>query len=219
MAEAEQKVVLFYKYVCLGKSVCDVATRLRACCTRLGIVGRLLLSAEEGINGTVGGTVAAVNSFVAAINADFPLLAGIPFKDSTMPPTGTPVFPDLKVAIVSEIINTGGALAKIPLDKTGVGYLTPSQFHSAVQRMLDSRREAAVSAAVEDTRGKGVVATAVTTAAAEDERTVAHANSFPGGSTVLIDCRNHKECEIGRFEGAMDPNTRTFSEFPRYYWR
>jgi len=30
---------------------------------------------------------------------------------------------------------------------------------------------------------------------------------------VLIDCRNHKEYSIGRFEGAVDPNTRTFSEF------
>lgn len=30
---------------------------------------------------------------------------------------------------------------------------------------------------------------------------------------VLIDCRNHKEYSIGRFDGAVDPNTRTFCEF------
>ena len=36
------------------------------------------------------------------------------------------------------------------------------------------------------------------------------------GDTILVDCRNHKEFEIGRFEGAMDPNTKTFAQFPRW---
>mmetsp|Transcript_15363 Transcript_15363/g.28935 ORF Transcript_15363/g.28935 Transcript_15363/m.28935 type:complete len:981 (-) Transcript_15363:28-2970(-) len=34
--------------------------------------------------------------------------------------------------------------------------------------------------------------------------------------TVLIDCRNHKEFEIGHFEHALDPNTKTFEQFPRW---
>jgi len=34
--------------------------------------------------------------------------------------------------------------------------------------------------------------------------------------TILIDCRNHKEYEIGHFSGAMDPNTKTFEQFPRW---
>ena len=34
--------------------------------------------------------------------------------------------------------------------------------------------------------------------------------------TILIDCRNHKEYEIGHFEGALDPNTKTFEQFPRW---
>lgn len=35
-------------------------------------------------------------------------------------------------------------------------------------------------------------------------------------NTVMIDVRNHKEYQIGRFEGATDPNTRTFAEFPKW---
>lgn len=35
-------------------------------------------------------------------------------------------------------------------------------------------------------------------------------------NTILIDCRNHKEYEIGHFNGAMDPNTKTFEQFPRW---
>ena len=34
--------------------------------------------------------------------------------------------------------------------------------------------------------------------------------------TILIDCRNHKEYEIGHFSSALDPNTKTFEQFPRW---
>ena len=34
--------------------------------------------------------------------------------------------------------------------------------------------------------------------------------------TLLIDCRNHKEFEIGHFSSAIDPNTKTFEQFPRW---
>ena len=37
-----------------------------------------------------------------------------------------------------------------------------------------------------------------------------------GEDTVVIDCRNHKEVMIGHFEGAVDPNTRTWAEWPSY---
>ncbi|SMP51463.1 UPF0176 protein [Neorhodopirellula lusitana] len=33
---------------------------------------------------------------------------------------------------------------------------------------------------------------------------------------VMIDTRNDYEIEIGQFEGALDPNTHTFREFPQY---
>ncbi|MGB3624193.1 MAG: rhodanese-related sulfurtransferase [Henriciella sp.] len=35
--------------------------------------------------------------------------------------------------------------------------------------------------------------------------------------TVLIDTRNDYECEIGSFEGAIDPETSTFREFPDWF--
>ena len=35
-------------------------------------------------------------------------------------------------------------------------------------------------------------------------------------STVLIDCRNTKECAIGHFPNALDPNTTTFGQFPQW---
>ncbi len=41
-------------------------------------------------------------------------------------------------------------------------------------------------------------------------------NNSDEKKTVLIDCRNHKEFEIGHFENALDPNTKTFEQFPRW---
>lgn len=35
-------------------------------------------------------------------------------------------------------------------------------------------------------------------------------------NVILIDTRNDYECEIGTFEGAIDPKTTTFREFPSY---
>ena len=35
-------------------------------------------------------------------------------------------------------------------------------------------------------------------------------------NTVLVDVRNHKECQIGGFDGAIDPKTRTFAEMPSW---
>ena len=37
-----------------------------------------------------------------------------------------------------------------------------------------------------------------------------------GGDTVLIDCRNAYESRIGRFDGALAPPTRQFSDFPAW---
>jgi hypothetical protein len=46
--------ILFYKYVAIGEAVELVVEEQHALCTRLGLLGRLLI-AEEGINGTLSG--------------------------------------------------------------------------------------------------------------------------------------------------------------------
>ena len=37
-----------------------------------------------------------------------------------------------------------------------------------------------------------------------------------GRKRVVIDTRNHFETAVGRFEGAIDPKIRTFSQFPSW---
>ena len=50
----------------------------------------------------------------------------------------------------------------------------------------------------------------------KDHQDAGGGDSTSKDNTVLIDCRNHKEFEIGHFDNALDPNTKTFEQFPRW---
>jgi len=86
------------------------------------------------------------------------------------------LFPDLKIQLVPEIINTGGKLSSITINDTSVGYLTPEEWHTS---LMETKKKS-------------------------DQ------------NFVLIDCRNQKEYSIGHFDGALNPKTKTFEQFPRW---
>ena len=44
----------------------------------------------------------------------------------------------------------------------------------------------------------------------------AAAGSPSPSDTILIDCRNDKECKIGGFTNSINPKTKTFYEFPKW---
>ena len=69
-------VILFYKYVSIEDPAAFMAEQ-RELCTQLGLKGRLLI-ATEGINGTLAGTRAAVEKYIAALRRD-PRFADIAF--------------------------------------------------------------------------------------------------------------------------------------------
>jgi predicted sulfurtransferase len=112
------------------------------------------------------------------------------FKWSTSTKSPTALFPDLNVKLVQELIGTGGILAPIPLHETSVAYMTPAEWHHALQQHSSLRNSI------------------------EDDAT--HNNDDDDDSIVLVDCRNTKECQIGHFEGAIDPGTTTFAQFPQW---
>jgi predicted sulfurtransferase/23S rRNA-/tRNA-specific pseudouridylate synthase len=47
------------------------------------------------------------------------------------------LFPDLHIHLVSELINTGGALEKIPIQETSIGYLSPQQWHDQLTQSTE----------------------------------------------------------------------------------
>ena len=155
-------VAALYKFVALPDYVA-LRQPLLDTLTAHGIRGTLLL-AEEGINGTVSGSRAAIDALLAWFARD-PRLADIDHKESYC---DEQPFYRTKVKLKKEIV-TLGVPGVDPNQRVGT-YVEPKDWNALV-----------------------------------DDPEV-----------LLIDTRNDYEVAIGTFEGAVDPKTASFREFPEY---
>ena len=133
-------------------------------CEELEIKGTLLI-ANEGINGTISGAAANIDSILGFLSS-IPEFADLVWKLSTSPEQP---FARLKVRLKREIVTMG----QPDVDPRGaVGqYIEPEDWNDFIS--------------------------------AED--------------VVVIDTRNDYEVSIGTFDGAIDPKTKSFREFPSWW--
>jgi UPF0176 protein len=133
-------------------------------CKSRGISGTLLL-APEGINGTIAGDRAGIDTVIAHIRA-LPGCADFEWKEST---ATVPPFHRMKVRLKREIVTMG----QPDVDPaTTVGhYVAPADWNALIQ----------------------------------------------SPDVAVIDTRNDYEVAIGTFDGAVDPQTKTFGEFPAWW--
>jgi UPF0176 protein len=129
----------------------------------LDLRGRILVS-EHGINGTVGGEVEDLTSYIKA-NKEYKLFKGIEYKWSEGKRED---FPRLKVKVREEIVAFGIA-SEVKVDAQGIvgggDYLSPEALHELVE-------------------GRG-------------------------DQVTFFDARIEFESRIGRFAGAIVPQTNT----------
>jgi len=119
------KIVLYYKYIAVPKPSEEVAAQKKLCAS-LGLTGRIFI-AQEGINGTVAGSVEAVEKYKEAMEFH-PLFAGIDYKES---PGATACFPRLQVTAKAQIVNFGIDPAEVSASDAGI-YLTPEEAHRLI---------------------------------------------------------------------------------------
>ena len=133
-------------------------------CTTHEIGGTLLL-AREGINGTIAGSRAGIDTVLAHLRA-LPGCTLLEHKEST---SDTPPFNRMKVRLKKEIVTMG----QPDVDPTaGTGhYVAPADWNALIT--------------------------------ADD--------------VAVIDTRNDYEVAIGTFDGAIDPQTKSFGEFPAWW--
>jgi UPF0176 protein len=134
---------------------------LQALCEANDVCGTLLL-AHEGINGTIGGPDAGVETVLEFLRAQ-PEFATLEHKESR---ASRKPFLRMKVKLKKEIV-TMGVETIDPLRTVGT-YVEPQDWNALI--------------------------------------------SDP--DTIVIDTRNDYETAIGTFKGAVDPNIKTFREFP-----
>ena len=134
---------------------------LQALCEENDVCGTLLL-AHEGINGTIGGPDAGVETVLAFLRAQ-PEFSTLEHKESR---ASKKPFLRMKVKLKKEIV-TMGVETIDPLRTVGT-YVEPQDWNALI--------------------------------------------SDP--DTIVIDTRNDYETAIGTFKGAVDPNIKTFRDFP-----
>ena len=133
-------------------------------CEREGVRGTLLL-AQEGINGTIAGNEAAIDTVLAHIRS----LSGCEALEAKFSPAGTMPFYRMKVRVKREIV-TMGQPDLDPVRDVGT-YVDPHDWNALIA----------------------------------------------DPDTILIDTRNDYEVAIGTFDGAIDPQTSSFREFPEWF--
>ncbi len=126
----EPKVILYYGFTPLADPEAIRLWQLTLC-ESLELKGRILIS-RHGINGTVGGDMAAVKKYIKATK-QYPPFKGIEFKWSEG--TGHD-FPRLKVKVRDEIVSFG-APDGLRVDENGVigggVHLKPQELHALVE--------------------------------------------------------------------------------------
>jgi UPF0176 protein len=155
-------VAAFYKFAHLPDFQ-KMREPLQNSCSELGLLGTILL-AEEGINGTISGEEACVNTLFDRLREDS-RLSDLSFKSSWVDEVP---FYRMKVRLKKEIVSLG-VDGIDPASEVGE-YVAPEDWNELISR--------------------------------PDVR--------------LIDTRNDYEVHLGSFEGAEDPRTGSFREFPRW---
>ncbi len=117
-------VATFYKFVRLDNLTQRQARLLKICQTE-AVEGTIIL-AEEGINGTLAGTRAAMDVVLADLVSD-PQFSDLTIKEST---AATPPFERLKVKLKTEIVSFGVPEAN-PGDRVGT-YIRPDEWNALI---------------------------------------------------------------------------------------
>jgi UPF0176 protein len=155
-------VAALYKFVTL-EDFARLREPMLAAMKANAVKGTILL-AKEGLNGTISGTRAGIDAFMATLKSD-PRFADIDHKESLC--AENPFYRS-KVKLKKEIVTIG--VDGINPNETVGTYVDPLDWNALIA----------------------------------------------DPDILLIDTRNDYEVALGTFEGAIDPNTTTFGQFPAY---
>lgn len=132
------QVLLYYHYTTIPDLESFREEHL-AFCKELGLLGRVYVS-EEGINGTVSGTIEQTNRYMDHLQS-LPYFEGIVFK---VDPSDGHAFKKMHVRIKKELVNLSLEDDINPKELTGK-YLSPKEFFEAMQDentvIIDARND------------------------------------------------------------------------------
>jgi predicted sulfurtransferase len=212
---SSRSIILFYKYHPLSSSQ-DVMEPYRSAmenlCMSLHLKGRILLgcSETEGINGTLAGTQHNVRAFTYALLG--PQWYVQQHYDRTT-----------LDEVTSQLLQQFWEQSREFSQRAGVPVLTmnsPDDFKFSSTTQHDLFPDLVVKLVKEIIGTGGALASIPLEETSQGYLTPQQWHDeilhLDPDKTVLIDCRNAKECAIGHFPNALDPHTTTFSQFPQW---
>ncbi|MBZ5749494.1 oxygen-dependent tRNA uridine(34) hydroxylase TrhO [Metabacillus rhizolycopersici] len=138
MEEQQFRVLLYYQYVTINNPEEYTKEHLKFC-TNLGLKGRILV-AEEGINGTVSGTIEQTNKYMSYMKED-PRFKDMVFK---IDEADQHAFQKMHVRYRPELVTLRLEDDVNPLEVTG-DYYSPKEFYDAMQQedtvIIDARND------------------------------------------------------------------------------
>ena len=218
MTQQEKQVILFYKYHPLSGDpaiVEEYRSALESLCQELKLEGRILVGCNEnrseGINGTLSGSMENVQTFVHAM---------CQYPERTSTTTLSTAHHLLVQSFWKQCKQFYAAAMCEPL------VMTPAEFKWSSSKTEGNLFPDLNIKLVKELIGTGGVLAQIPldevhkgylTPKEWHERTEKFKEKGadnPENDTVLIDCRNTKEFQIGHFPNSLDPNTTTFNQFP-----
>lgn len=123
------QTLLYYKYTRIPEAE-EFAKQHLEFCERLGVVGRIIV-AEEGLNGTISGTVVQCKKYMDTVKSN-PLFEGIEFKIDEV---DAPTFERLYVRFKPEIVHSSlrGIKNVDPNETTGI-HLKPHEVDEMIEQ-------------------------------------------------------------------------------------
>ncbi len=132
------RILLYYKYVAIDEPELFTAEHLKFC-KEIGVKGRILIS-QEGINGTISGTIDQTDLYIEAMKND-PRFSDMVFK---MDEAEAHAFKKMSVKHRKEIVTLNLEEDLSPNEITG-NYLSPKEWYEALQDedviVLDARND------------------------------------------------------------------------------
>jgi predicted sulfurtransferase/23S rRNA-/tRNA-specific pseudouridylate synthase len=211
----DSHIILFYRYHELSsdRDLMELyRSTMHRLCEALRLNGRILIGCSdksEGINGTLAGNHDDVKLFTYA-------LLGKEYLDNEQ---STIHLDTENVSILSAFWIECKAFA----DRAGVNVLTmqsPDDFKWSKSHKQSLFPDLNIKL-VKEMIGTGGILSSIEVGDTSKgyltpEQFHTELQFLNSKDTILIDCRNTKECQIGHFPNAIDPNTTTFAQFPHW---
>lgn len=221
MAATSTKVILFYKYSPLSNNeifMNDYRDATQKFCQSLSLFGRILIgkSENEGINGTLSGTECDLNAYIIA------MLGRDHFFSCSEERSHLSQERLEAIQLFWEASESFAKLAQVPIlvfdsredfkwsdaNCDNASNIFPDLYVKVVKEIIGTGGVLATIPLSEVNKGY--------LTPEEFHQEVSLLKNNNSSDTILIDCRNHNEYQIGNFDGALDPNTKTFAQFPKW---